>query len=59
MFEISTNELKGGYDVRIIGYIGKFKNWRTLAPEDYDWIRLERAVETSVRDKVAAVEKKK
>jgi hypothetical protein len=58
MYEINTNDTKGGYDVTVVGFIGKFKNWRSLANEDYDWIRMESVLKTSDREKVEAIMKK-
>jgi hypothetical protein len=59
MFEISTNEEKGGYDVFVVYYRGTFKNWRSVKEEDYEWIRIEGAIKTSEREKVEAVVKQK
>jgi hypothetical protein len=58
MYEINTNDTKGGYDVTVVGFIGKFKNWRSLTNEDYDWIRMESVLKTSDREKVEAIMKK-
>lgn len=47
-----------GYEVNIIGYPANFVNWKTATPEDYEWIKIEKTVTTSERDKIAAAVKK-
>jgi hypothetical protein len=59
MFDISTDEVNGGYNVAVIYYRGTFKNWRSVKEEDYEWIRIEGAIKTSEREKVEAVVKQK
>lgn len=47
-----------GYEVNIIGYPANFVNWRTATQADYEWIRMEKTVTTSDREKIAAAVKK-
>lgn len=47
-----------GYEVNIIGYPANFVNWKTATQADYEWIRMEKTVTTSERDKIAAAVKK-
>jgi len=47
-----------GYEVNVIGYPANFVNWKTASQEDYEWIKMEKTVTTSEREKIAAVVKK-
>jgi hypothetical protein len=59
MYEIKSLESSGGgYVVTVVGFIGKFKNWRSLTNDDYEWIRMENVMKTSDREKVEAIIKK-
>ena len=48
-----------GYEVNIIGYPADFVNWRTATKDDYEWIRMEKTVTTSEREKIAPAIKNK
>lgn len=47
-----------GYEVNIIGYPANFVNWQTATQADYEWIKMEKTVTTSERDKIAAAVRK-
>ena len=51
-FNIRTAE--GGYEVNIIGYPANFVNWKTATQADYEWIKMEKTVTTSEREKISA-----
>ena len=39
-FNIVTDDVSKGVTVTIRGLLGHFVNWRSIAPSDYEWIRL-------------------
>ncbi len=47
-----------GYEVNIIGYPANFVNWQTATQADYEWIKMEKTVTTSERDKISAAVRK-
>lgn len=47
-----------GYEVNIIGYPANFVNWKTATQADYEWIKMEKTVTTSEREKISAAVKK-
>jgi len=51
-FNIRTAD--GGYEVNIIGYPANFVNWKTATQADYEWIKMEKTVTTSEREKISA-----
>ena len=57
MYEVKSAE-NGGFIVTVVGFVGKFKNWRSMNQEDYEWVRLENTWKTSDREKVEAIIKK-
>jgi hypothetical protein len=59
MYEIKNDEKTGIYSVTVVGYEGRFKNWRSINSTDYDWVRLENVFKTSDREKVEAIVKNK
>ncbi len=56
-FNFSTNEEGTGYNIVVVGYPAIFTNWRTANDTDYEWIRMEKAITTSDRDKISAIVK--
>jgi hypothetical protein len=58
MYEIKSDATRGGYNVTVVGFIGKFKNWRSITDADYEWVRMENTWKTSDREKVEAIVKK-
>jgi hypothetical protein len=58
MYEIKNDESLGNYVVTVVGYEGRFKNWRSITSTDYDWVKLEKTFSTSDREKVEAIVKK-
>ncbi len=58
MYEIKNDVNSGTYVVTVVGYEGRFKNWRSVNATDYDWIKIEKAFNTSEREKVEAIVKK-
>lgn len=57
MYEIKTDDANNGYIVRLIGYVGRFKGWRNITDADYEWVRLEKTLKTSDREKIEAIVK--
>lgn len=57
MYEIVTDDTDNGYIVRVMGYIGRFRGWRSMKDEDHEWVRLEKTLKTSDRDKIEAIVK--
>lgn len=47
-----------GYEVNIIGYPANFVNWKTASQADYEWIKMEKTVTTSDKDKISAAVRK-
>ncbi len=47
-----------GYEVNIIGYPANFVNWKTATQADYEWIKMEKTVTTSEREKISAAIRK-
>ena len=47
-----------GYEVNIIGNPANFVNWKTATQADYEWIRMEKTVTTSEREKISAAVRK-
>lgn len=57
MYEIKTDDASAGYVVRVIGYVGRFNGWRNITDADYEWVRLEKTLKTSDREKIEAIVK--
>lgn len=58
MYEIKTDNASAGYIVRLIGYVGRFKGWRNISDADYEWVKLEKTLRTSDREKIEAIVKR-
>jgi hypothetical protein len=58
MYEIKSDATRGGYNVTVVGFLGYFKNWRSITDADYEWVRMENTWKTSDREKVEAIVKK-
>lgn len=58
-FNIKFDEVAGDKEIEIevVGYPADFTNWQTASNQDLDWIRMEKTVTTSEREKIAAVVK--
>lgn len=54
-FHIRTNDAGNGYVVTLVGYPASFKNWKSVAPTDYEWIRLKQSIDRSDVQKTNAV----
>lgn len=57
-FNVKTSNDGTGYEVNVIGYPANFVNWKTATSEDYEWIKMEKTVTTSEREKIAAAVRK-
>ncbi len=55
-FNVRT--VDNGYEVNIIGYPANFVNWKTASQADYEWIKMEKTVTTSEREKISAAVRK-
>lgn len=53
-FNLRTNDAGNGYIITVVGYPAVFVNWKTADASDYEWIRMEKTLTTSDRDKIAA-----
>lgn len=56
-FNFQTDDKPGFYKLTVIGYPASFVNWGTAKESDYEWIRMEKTVTTSDREKIAAIVK--
>lgn len=58
-FNIKYDEVAGDQDVEVevVGYPADFVNWQTATAQDMEWIRMEKTITTSERDKIAAAYK--
>jgi len=56
-FNFQTDEKPGFYKLTVIGYPASFVNWETAKEGDYEWIRMEKTVTTSDREKISAIVK--
>ena len=50
----NINTVPDGYEITVIGYPADFVNWKTATQADYEWIRMEKTITTSEREKIAA-----
>ncbi len=55
-FNIKYDEVAGDQDVQIevVGYPADFTNWQSATPQDLEWIRMEKTITTTEREKIAA-----
>lgn len=58
-FDVASLEDGTGFEVKVIGYPAKYKGWSTATPEDFEWIRMEKTITTSEKDKIQAIIKTK
>ena len=58
-FNIKFDEVAGDKDVQIevVGYPADFVNWKTATTQDLEWIRMEKTITTTEREKIAAAVK--
>lgn len=56
-FNFQTDEKPGFYKLTVICYPASFVNWETAKESDYEWIRMEKTVTTSDREKISAIVK--
>ena len=57
-FNFQTDDTREGfYKLTVIGYPASFVNWATATETDYEWIRMEKVVTTSEREKISAIVK--
>ena len=57
-FNFQTDDTKPGFSkLTVIGYAASFVNWETAKETDYEWIRMEKTVTTSDREKISAIVK--
>ena len=58
-FNIRYDEVAGDQDVQVevVGYPADFVNWQTATNQDMEWIRTEKFITTSEREKIAAAVK--
>lgn len=56
-FNFCTNDAGTGYVLTVVGYPANFVNWKTAEASDMEWIRMEKALTTSDREKISAVVK--
>lgn len=56
-FNFRTNDAGTGYVLTVVGYPANFVNWKTADATDMEWIRMEKTITTSDREKIAAVVK--
>lgn len=54
-FNFRTNDEGTGYLITVVGYPATFENWKTAGESDYEWIRLEKTLTTSDREKISAI----
>lgn len=53
-FNVKTNDEGTGYIVDVIGFPADFVNWKTATQTDYEWIKMEKTLTTSDRERMAA-----
>ncbi len=51
------NDENGDYVMRVYGYLGHFKHWKTATQKDYEWIFDQKRLTTADRDKFEAIVK--
>lgn len=57
-FNFQTDDTRNGvYKLTVVGYPASFINWATATQADYEWIRMEKVVTTSDREKISAIVK--
>ncbi|HJG07572.1 MAG TPA: hypothetical protein K8V25_04900 [Megamonas hypermegale] len=57
-FNFKTDDTRDGfYQLTVVGYPASFVNWATATEADYEWIRMEKVVTTSEREKISAIVK--
>jgi hypothetical protein len=57
-FNFQTDDTRNGfYKLTVVGYPASFINWSTATQADYEWIRMEKVVTTSDREKISAIVK--
>lgn len=56
-FHIKTDDDGSGYEVTVVGYPANFNNWKTADDSDDEWIRMEKTLTTSDREKISAIVK--
>lgn len=56
-FNFKSNDNATGYTITVVGYPANFINWKTAGESDYEWIRMEKAITTSDREKISAIVK--
>lgn len=56
-FNFRTNDEGTGYQITVVGYPAIFENWKTADATDYEWIRMEKTLTTTDREKISAVVK--
>lgn len=56
-FNFRTNDEGTGYLITVVGYPATFQNWKTAEASDYEWIRMEKTLTTTDREKISAVVK--
>lgn len=57
-FNFQTDDMRNGfYKLTVVGYPATFVNWTTATQADYEWIRMEKTVTTSDKEKIAVIVK--
>lgn len=57
-FNFQTDDMRNGfYKLTVVGYPATFVNWATATQADYEWIRMEKTVTTSDKEKIAVIVK--
>ncbi len=56
-FDIKSKDDGTGYEVTVIGYPAKYKNWRTAVSTDNDWIRNEKLTSNGTAAQTQAISK--
>lgn len=56
-FNFKTADDGKGYEIEVVGFPASFVNWKTATTADYEWIRMEKVLTTSDREKMQAVVK--
>lgn len=54
-FNFKSLDNSDGYEVEVVGFPASFINWKTAAPADYEWIKMEKAQTTADREKIQAI----
>ncbi|MCD8293127.1 MAG: hypothetical protein LUC23_05130, partial [Prevotellaceae bacterium] len=50
---------KGAYTVTVVGFPGRFVNWHSATPDDYEWMRIQRGSGTQSQNTATPVVKSK